>query len=114
MEDFDNEFYTNLKWCLENDVTCLMTTFSIEQDYFGKMEEIELIEGGKKIDLTNDNKRDYVERLSHFKLYKLIQKQIDAFLEGFYELIPKELVSIFNFKELELLISGLPNFDCKR
>lgn len=36
---------------------------------------------------------------------------MDNFLEGFYELIPKDLISIFNYKELELLISGLPNFD---
>lgn len=113
IEDFDNEFYTNLKWCLENDVSCLMTTFVVEQDFFGKAEEIELVEGGKTIQVTNDNKHSYVEKLTYYKLYKCIQKQVDSFLEGFYELIPKDLVSIFNFKELELLISGLPNFDCK-
>jgi len=70
-----------------------------------------LKEGGKKILVNNENKYEYVEKLTYFKLYKNIQEQIDAFLDGFYELIPKELVSIFNFKELELLISGLPNFD---
>jgi len=31
-------------------------------------------------------------------------------LDGFYEIIPQELVSIFTYKELELLISGLPDF----
>ncbi|KAF3519801.1 hypothetical protein DY000_02059717 [Brassica cretica] len=40
-----------------------------------------------------------------------IRPQINAFLEGFNELIPRELVSIFNDKELELLISGLPEID---
>lgn len=35
---------------------------------------------------------------------------MDAFLGGFYEIIPRELVSIFTYKELELLISGLPDF----
>lgn len=30
LEDFDNEFFNNLKWCLDNDVDSLMTTFSIE------------------------------------------------------------------------------------
>lgn len=40
-----------------------------------------------------------------------MKEQIDAFLKGFYELIPKEQVSIFSYHELELLISGLPNFD---
>jgi E3 ubiquitin-protein ligase HUWE1 len=70
-----------------------------------------LIEGGKSIPVTNENKREYIEKFTYYKLYKAIQLQIDAFLEGFYEMVPKELVSVFNYKELELLISGLPNFD---
>ena len=90
-----------------------MTTFVAETDYFGKPLEVELIENGKNITVSNLNKRDYVEKLCFFKLYSEIQRQVDNFLEGFYELIPKDLVSIFNYKELELLISGLPNFDCK-
>ncbi len=72
-----------------------------------------MIENGRNIPVTNENKNEYIEKLAFFKLYKCIQKQIDAFLEGFYELIPKDLISIFNHKELELLISGLPNFDSK-
>ena len=38
-------------------------------------------------------------------------KQLDSFLEGFYDIIPKSLISIFNEQELELLISGLPTID---
>jgi E3 ubiquitin-protein ligase HUWE1 len=34
-----------------------------------------------------------------------------AFLEGFYQIIPKKLISIFDEQELELLISGLPTID---
>ena len=37
--------------------------------------------------------------------------QIDSFLEGFHELVPPELISIFDAQELELLISGLPDID---
>lgn len=37
--------------------------------------------------------------------------RLDAFLEGFYDIIPKSLISIFNEQELELLISGLPDID---
>jgi len=36
---------------------------------------------------------------------------LNAFLEGFYDIIPKKLISIFNEQEMELLISGLPNVD---
>ena len=114
LEDFDNEFYNNLKWCLDNDVESLMATFVVEQEYFGKSKEVELIPNGKGIPVTNDNKKEYVEKLTFYKLYKSIQQQTDSFLEGFYELIPKDLISVFNFKELELLISGLPNFDSKK
>lgn len=37
--------------------------------------------------------------------------RLNAFLEGFYDIIPMRLISIFNEQELELLISGLPNVD---
>ncbi|GJS92882.1 GTPase LSG1-2-like protein [Tanacetum coccineum] len=37
---------------------------------------------------------------------------MNSFLEGFSELIPRELISMFNDKELELLISGLPEINC--
>ena len=40
-----------------------------------------------------------------------IRKQLAAFLEGFYSVIPRRLISIFNEQELELLLSGLPTID---
>lgn len=46
-------------------------------------------------------------------LTNAIRPQINSFLEGFNELIPRELIFIFNDKELELLISGLPEIDCE-
>lgn len=42
---------------------------------------------------------------------KNIKTQIEKFLEGFHELIPHDLVSIFDSHELELMISGLPEID---
>lgn len=45
----------------------------------------------------------------HFNFFFVIR--LNAFLEGFYDIIPKRLISIFNEQELELLISGLPNVD---
>jgi len=40
-----------------------------------------------------------------------IKSQIKAFLEGFHEMVRPELIAIFTAKELELLISGLPDID---
>ena len=36
---------------------------------------------------------------------------MEAFLGGFYSIIPRRLISIFNEQELELLICGLPTVD---
>eukprot|EP00958_Prasinococcus_capsulatus_P023614 scaffold3568_cov380-Prasinococcus_capsulatus_cf.AAC.2 len=38
-------------------------------------------------------------------------ERLQEYLKGFHDLIPKQLISIFNDKELELLISGLPEID---
>eukprot|EP00957_Ditylum_brightwellii_P182328 13890481-Ditylum_brightwellii.AAC.1 len=40
-----------------------------------------------------------------------IQSQIKAYLKGFHELVKPDLISIFTAKELELLISGMPDID---
>lgn len=49
--------------------------------------------------------------LCQMKMTNNIRVQIDSFLEGFYEIIPKTLITIFDCMELELLISGLPDID---
>lgn len=63
--------------------------------------------------MNNENKIDYLQKLSLHKMYTAVKAQVDAFLKGFHELIPKKLVSIFTASELDLLISGLPKVDRK-
>ena len=36
---------------------------------------------------------------------------MNAFLQGFYSIIPYNLINLFNENEIELLISGLPNIN---
>ena len=117
VEDFDNEFYNNLKWLLENPVDeNFGFYFAEEADFFGRVEVRDLVEGGRDKAVNEENKREYVEKKSFFKLYDSIKAQVDNFLDGFYEMIPRRLATIFDSKELELLISGLPTvniFDLK-
>ena len=42
-----------------------------------------------------------------------IKQQIEALLKGFYEIISQKLISILNYHELELVLSGLPKIDIK-
>ena len=111
MEDIDPEYFKNLKWILENDISPFELTFSYESDNFGKIEIVDLIPNGRNIPVTEENKLDYVQKICYAKMAKDIQEQIKKFLEGFHELIPPTLVSIFDSRELELMISGLPDID---
>ena len=66
---------------------------------------------GREIPVTEANKKEYVQLACQMKMTGSIRSQIKSFLDGFYDVIPKNLISIFNEQELELLISGLPNID---
>jgi len=113
LEDMDNECFTNLQWTLDNDVNGIGQYFLVTRDYFGRYEELPLKEGGANIMVTNDNVGEYIEKFTFHKMYINVKDQIDAFLGGFHDIVSRDLISVFNHKELELLISGLPNFDCK-
>ncbi|RYE83406.1 MAG: hypothetical protein EOO65_04005, partial [Methanosarcinales archaeon] len=80
-------------------------------DLVGEVKEVELIPGGASIEVTDDNKWEYVTLLAAHKMTSSILAQTNAFLAGFHELIPPSLISIFTEAELELLIAGLPTID---
>lgn len=71
----------------------------------------DLIPNGRTIPVTEANKTKYVHLICNHKMSRGIKAQIESFLSGFFELIPKSLIAIFDSKELELLISGLPDID---
>ncbi|KAK4489970.1 hypothetical protein RD792_000624 [Penstemon davidsonii] len=119
IEAIDPDYFKNLKWLLENDISDVLDlTFSIDADEEklilyerAEVTDYELIPGGRNIRVTEENKHQYVDLVAEHRLTTAIRPQINAFLEGFNELIHCDLISIFNDKELELLISGLPDID---
>ncbi|KAF9143356.1 hypothetical protein BG015_000457, partial [Linnemannia schmuckeri] len=112
VEAVDPEYYKSLVWMLDNDITDIVEeTFSVETDDFGNMKTVDLKPNGRNIPVTEENKHEYVKYITEQKLTLAIKDQIHSFLQGFHEIIPAHLISIFNEQELELLISGLPDID---
>ncbi|KAG8213892.1 hypothetical protein J3R82DRAFT_10637 [Butyriboletus roseoflavus] len=111
VEWVDPEYYNSLCWILENDPTLLELTFSVEADEFGRNRIFPLKPGGESIPVTQENKREFVQLSANFRLYSSISEQIENLVAGFQEIIPKDLITIFNEQELELLISGTPDID---
>ncbi|KAG5458055.1 MAG: putative ubiquitin-protein ligase [Olpidium bornovanus] len=112
VEALDPAYYQSLEWMLNNDITDVIDlTMTVEETEFGKEEIIELVPGGANIPVTEENKREYIRLVSEHKLTKAIKDQIAAFKEGFHEIVPGDLVSIFDPEQLELMISGMPDIN---
>jgi len=113
MESEDYAFYQGLVFLLENNINDIgyEITFSTEVREFGVTTTRELRPNSLNEPVTEENKKEYMKLVCQMKMTGAIRQQLNAFLEGFYEIIPKRLISIFNEQELELLISGLPTID---
>ena len=112
MQSIEPDYFNNLKQLLNYPVEDLGLdlTFTMDRDNFGKIESVELVPGGANIPVTDVNKAQYVQLVCHMRMTNAIRKQVEAFLEGFHELVPAEVL-IFTPKELELLICGMPEID---
>ncbi|XP_075389309.1 E3 ubiquitin-protein ligase NEDD4-like isoform X2 [Tenrec ecaudatus] len=111
MESVDSEYYNSLKWILENDPTELDLMFCIDEENFGQTYQVDLKPNGSEIMVTNENKKEYIDLVIQWRFVNRVQKQMNAFLEGFTELLPIDLIKIFDENELELLMCGLGDVD---
>lgn len=113
MEGVDADFHRSLQWMLDNDISggILEQTFSTEDERFGVMTTEDLIPDGRNIEVTNENKKEYVDLMVRWRIEKRIAEQFQAFKEGFHELIPQDLINVFDERELELLIGGIAEID---
>ncbi|KAJ0424586.1 hypothetical protein BJY00DRAFT_275918 [Aspergillus carlsbadensis] len=112
MEGVDEDLHRNLAWTLDNDIEGIIDlTFTVDDEKFGERRTIELKPGGEDIPVTNENKHEYVELVTEWKIVKRVEEQFNAFMSGFNELIPADLVNVFDERELELLIGGIADID---
>ncbi|MBW0511161.1 hypothetical protein O181_050876 [Austropuccinia psidii MF-1] len=112
MESVDAEIFRSLTWMLENDITDVIeNTFSVEDEKFGEVVTIDLKEDGRNLPVTEENKKEYIELITQWRIEKRVADQFKAFLTGFNELIPQDLINVFDERELELLIGGMSDID---
>jgi hypothetical protein len=81
------------------------------EERFGEMVTIDLKPGGADVPVTEDNKKEYVDHVVEYRISKRVKEQFDAFMSGFSELIPQDLINVFDERELELLIGGMSEID---
>ncbi|XP_058824783.1 E3 ubiquitin-protein ligase Nedd-4-like isoform X2 [Topomyia yanbarensis] len=111
MESVDTEYYNSLLYIKENDPSELMLTFSVDEESFGTTSQRELKPNGADIEVTDENKDEYIKMVIEWRFAARVKNQMQAFLDGFGSLIPLHLLKIFDENELELLMCGIQSID---
>ncbi|EGR29168.1 ubiquitin- hect domain protein, putative [Ichthyophthirius multifiliis] len=106
LEDIDPQMAKGLMDILQNSVEELYLDFTYTINQFGEQKVIELIPNGSNIEVTEENKKNYVKELAYFRMVKQIETQVQAFKKGFYEVIPLEYIKIVSVRELGHRLSG--------
>ncbi|XP_026557976.1 E3 ubiquitin-protein ligase HECW1 [Pseudonaja textilis] len=112
MEYLDEEFHQSLQWMKDNIITDILDlTFTVNEEVFGQVTERELKSGGANIQVTEKNKKEYIERMVKWRVERGVVQQTEALVRGFYEVVDSRLVSVFDARELELVIAGTAEID---
>ncbi|RDB26515.1 hypothetical protein Hypma_005662 [Hypsizygus marmoreus] len=85
----------------------LSLNFTVAIDEFGVTKTIDLIPDGSNVAVTKDNRLQYIQLVSHYRLSKQIKLQSEAFFEGLSEMIDPKWIRMFNQQEIQILLGGV-------
>ncbi|XP_015989842.2 apoptosis-resistant E3 ubiquitin protein ligase 1 isoform X3 [Rousettus aegyptiacus] len=108
-ETDDPEFYkSKVCFILNNDMSEMELVFAEEKyNKSGQLDKVvELMTGGAQTPVTNANKIFYLNLLAQYRLASQVKEEVEHFLKGLNELVPENLLAIFDENELELLMCG--------
>uniref|UniRef100_A0A4W5LKF3 HECT-type E3 ubiquitin transferase n=1 Tax=Hucho hucho TaxID=62062 RepID=A0A4W5LKF3_9TELE len=112
LEFLDEEFHQSLQWMKDNDIEDMLDlTFTVNEEVFGQITERELKPGGAGIPVSEKNKKEYIERMVKWRIERGVAQQTESLVRGFYEVVDMRLVSVFDARELELVIAGTAEID---
>lgn len=83
LEAIDRELYVSMRWVQDNDPTDMDFVFSTSVDHFGEMKEIDLIEDGRNVPVTEENKADFITKKAEWRMEKAVAEQMEAIRTGF-------------------------------
>uniref|UniRef100_A0A671SSW2 HECT-type E3 ubiquitin transferase n=1 Tax=Sinocyclocheilus anshuiensis TaxID=1608454 RepID=A0A671SSW2_9TELE len=113
LESIDPEFYNSLIWIKDNNIEeCgLEMFFSVDKEILGEVTTHELKPDGGNIQVTEENKEEYIRLVAEWRLSRGVEEQTQAFLEGFNEVLPQQYLQYFDAKELEVMLCGMQEID---
>ncbi|XP_008319334.1 itchy E3 ubiquitin protein ligase a isoform X2 [Cynoglossus semilaevis] len=113
LESIDPEFYNSLIWIKDNNIEecALEMFFSVDKEILGEVTTHELKPDGGNIQVTEENKEEYIKLVAEWRLSRGVEEQTQAFFEGFNEVLPQQYLQYFDAKELEVMLCGMQEID---
>ncbi|DAZ92906.1 TPA: hypothetical protein N0F65_013068 [Lagenidium giganteum] len=115
LEQFDPELYKNLCWVLDYtgsvEDLCLTFSVSMRSGVDGEIVDVPLVPNGLELAVTEANKRQYVQRMFEHRMFDSVSDQIHALARGLYEVVPVELLMLFDYQEVDYLLCGSDEID---
>eukprot|EP00624_Nannochloropsis_granulata_P006748 evm.model.NODE_51206_length_4267_cov_13.577221.1 len=87
--------------------------FEVDWVEFGEVRRHELIEGGREVEVTAANRRDYVRLYVEWVLDGSIRKSFEEFKSGFDRVMGGSSISLLKPEELMLLVCGTPHLNLR-
>ncbi|KAL3663968.1 hypothetical protein V7S43_010856 [Phytophthora oleae] len=113
LEFLDAELHRHALWLRDNEgAEALALDFTAQHvGMDGSIITEELKPGGNDIPVTDANKEEYLSLLLKHKMFGGVKEQLEALLQGLYDVLPRSLLAVFDYQELELLVCGMPSID---
>lgn len=114
LREQDEEYFQSLRHFTtmsEEEISSLCLDFTLAEETLGVRRDIELVEGGRDIEVTKNNLPEYLEAILKYRTLDRTKPQITELLLGFYDVIPEPALTVFDPNELELILCGLPTID---
>lgn len=113
LKTLDPQLADNLQSILSaDDVSCFGLTFAWSgRDAAGNATTVPLFPGGETLDVTADNRQDYVDRVVQYLLTTRYALPLTAFAAGLFDVISPRVLTAFSATELDTLIAGPRHID---
>ncbi|XP_046667814.1 E3 ubiquitin-protein ligase UBR5 isoform X3 [Homalodisca vitripennis] len=115
MAFFDPAMYESLRQLVVDAETkdsnslfaALDLTFSIDLNVEEGGGSLELIPGGRDVEVTASNVYDYVRKYAEYRMYKAQQKSLEAIRMGVFDVLPTGSLDGLTPEDLRLLLNGV-------
>ncbi|KAL4136693.1 hypothetical protein PRIC2_000222 [Phytophthora ramorum] len=111
--DLDPVTYKSLLWMLEHDgaATLGLDFTTTRRDASGTMVTVDLVSNGGEIPVTDVNKHEFAEWWLHYHFLESVSSQLYVFLKGLYQVIPRQILMLFDVEEFDYVLCGCDSID---